>query len=83
MKTGINWRKFTRESKNGVTTEATYHGKYVHSFFLGGGILFLFFSCLVGSILNLFSIEVNRMKLNMYSQPGNHFMDQLNTIKVI
>ena len=29
MKTGLNWRKFTREAKNGVTTEATYHGKYV------------------------------------------------------
>ena len=31
MKTGINWRKFTREAKNGITTEATYHGKYVES----------------------------------------------------
>jgi hypothetical protein len=29
MKTGINWRKLKRESKNGITTEATYHGKYV------------------------------------------------------
>lgn len=32
MKTGINWRKFTREAKNGLTTEATYHGKYVNIF---------------------------------------------------
>jgi hypothetical protein len=32
MKTGINWRKLKREAKNGITTEATYHGKYVHIF---------------------------------------------------
>ncbi len=29
MKTGLNWRKLTREAKNGVTTKATYHGTYV------------------------------------------------------
>jgi len=34
MKTGINWRKLKRESKNGITTEATYHGKYVKIFFV-------------------------------------------------
>jgi hypothetical protein len=33
MKTSINWRKFTRVAKNGITTEATYHGKYVHVLF--------------------------------------------------
>jgi hypothetical protein len=33
MKTGINWRKFKREPKNGLTTQATYHGKYVYRFF--------------------------------------------------
>jgi hypothetical protein len=26
MKTGLNWRRFTREAKNGLTTKATYHG---------------------------------------------------------
>jgi hypothetical protein len=41
MKTGINWRKLKREAKNGITTEATYHGKYVHIFFFE--ILSLFF----------------------------------------
>jgi hypothetical protein len=30
MKTGINWRKWTREAKNGLTTKATYHGTYVN-----------------------------------------------------
>lgn len=29
MKTGFNWRRFTREVKNGSTTKATYHGTYV------------------------------------------------------
>jgi hypothetical protein len=33
MKTSINWRKFTRVAKNGITTEATYHGKYGHLLF--------------------------------------------------
>jgi hypothetical protein len=26
MKTGLNWRRMTREAKNGLTTKATYHG---------------------------------------------------------
>ncbi len=29
MKTGLNWRKFSREAKNGLITKATYHGTYV------------------------------------------------------
>ena len=29
MKTGLNWRKFIREAKNGSTTKAAYHGTYV------------------------------------------------------
>lgn len=32
MKTAIHWRTFTRQAKNGITTEATYHGKYVELF---------------------------------------------------
>lgn len=26
MKTGLNWRRMTREAINGLTTKATYHG---------------------------------------------------------
>ena len=56
MKTCLNWRKFTREAKNGMTTKATYHGAYVQylSFII---IIFLY---LVELNLNLFSIKVNR-----------------------
>jgi hypothetical protein len=34
LKTGLNWRKFTREAKNGLTTKATYHGTYVPIYLL-------------------------------------------------
>ncbi|CAF0964730.1 unnamed protein product [Adineta steineri] len=34
MKTGINWRRFAREAKNGVTTEATYHGNRLNFEFI-------------------------------------------------
>lgn len=83
MKTGLNWRNFIREAKNGITTEATYHGKYENIFLVNFPPLFYFFAFLVGSILNLFSIEVNPMKPNMDLQPVKHFMGQLNIIKVI
>lgn len=29
MRTGLNWRKFIREPKNGLISKATYHGTYV------------------------------------------------------
>jgi len=59
MKTSINWRKFTREAKNGITTEATYHGKYVHLlFFIFLSIYFLFLSRLN------FEFILNRGKSN-------------------
>ncbi len=61
MKTGINWRKFTRESKNGVTTEATYHGKYVYIFFFFWKFYSYFFFLL--SRLN-FEFVLNRGKSN-------------------
>jgi len=34
LKTGLNWRKLTREAKNGLTTKATYHGAYVPIYLL-------------------------------------------------
>jgi len=34
MKTGINWRKLTRDAKNGITTEATYHGNRLNFEFI-------------------------------------------------
>jgi hypothetical protein len=61
MKTGINWRNFTRQAKNGITTEATYHGKYVHIFFFFGNFIFILFLFL--SRLN-FEFVLNRGKSN-------------------
>ncbi|CAF1393975.1 unnamed protein product [Adineta steineri] len=34
MRTGLNWRSFTREAKNGLTTKATYHGTRVYFEFI-------------------------------------------------
>ncbi|UJR10226.1 hypothetical protein I4U23_014439 [Adineta vaga] len=30
MKVGLNWRRMTREAKNGLTKKATYHGTRVY-----------------------------------------------------
>ncbi|CAF0811369.1 unnamed protein product [Adineta ricciae] len=34
MKTGLSWRRMTREAKNGVITKATYHGTRVYFEFI-------------------------------------------------
>jgi len=79
MKAGMNWRKFTREAKNGMTTKATYHEKYVHY----SSFIMTIFLCLVEFNLNLFLIRVNQQKQNMNIHHENHFMVQFNIIKVI
>jgi hypothetical protein len=63
MKTGRNWRKFTREAKNGLTTKATYHGTYVTIYFIIIIIIIIIINYilyLVECILNLYSIKVNQ-----------------------
>lgn len=61
MRTGLNWKNFTREAKNGAITKATYHGTYV--------IIIIYFSIIYYSNLYLddfifssYSIKVNQQK---------------------
>lgn len=64
MKTGVNWRNFTREAKNGITTEATYHGKYGKIFLIKKfGFFFYIYSFFFFSKLN-FEFILNRGKTN-------------------
>jgi hypothetical protein len=60
MKTGLNWRKFTREVKNGVITKATYHRTYVNIDF--SIIIIDYILYLVELTLNLYLIKVNHQK---------------------
>ena len=68
MKTGLNWRKFTRGAKNGLTTKATYHGTYVSIDFIIINILYL-----VEFILNLYSIKVNQAEIKYEFSPSEPF----------
>ena len=59
MRTGLNWRKWTRQPRNGVTTKATYHGTYVPIDFSSSYHSLL---CLVECILNFCSIVAHLMR---------------------
>lgn len=83
MKTALNWRTFKRDAKNGLTTEATYHGKSVDEYLTRNKYPFFYFFSSVVSISNSFLIVENQMKQNMDSLLENHFTDLSNTIKAI